>query len=1363
MWTSILTSLVLLAAAATFGVDAGEAGAKEWPLRFADDFGKGAGHWEAACGEWQVKDGRYTTADQAGGAIAYAHRAPVCDTQTIEVGVRAGKRLTHEGWSVTGVLLFSDLDSFWLLGLTEGPDGRRYVDFLENYRGHWQAQTVEGLKLALAAEQNMGLAWEYGKDYRLKVELDAEGIAGTVLDAGDGKVLATRRYLFGAADALRTGMAALYARGCAVEFANVSVRAPEEPRAEAALNVRVEEGAQGNIAMLADALPGCDATVPEALAKALRAAGFGVTLLSADAVSDPAVLTPERFFLYVIPNARVYPAAGARALQMYLRRKGHLMVLGGPAFERPVAKYKGQWVDAQAVREATSRVRPERLFLDFGKLQDLKGWSRPTNDAAIAGGIELEDGGPEGVQRCAKVWTANLTGWCGYSSPLKEAFPPGHGLLCFQAKGDARTPQLVIELGESDGSRWMAVAGLTEKWQPYALGPESFAYWHDSPTKGQRGGPRDGVQFQQVARINFGWAMSHTMEVGGGPHAMWLAAVGTAAHPFAGFEAVRMEELSSLETIFPAYKVYTPGQVKEPQVCPSGVLDRDLKLPAPASAVFSQRRPRGAGYGNQRRWRWVPLASASGADQPDSGVLLWMLLNDSFPCKGSLFSVCGVNDPEALKSDAWTAALVQLARRTREGSFLYEAGARHFAYWPGEKVELGANVRSFGAGGGALKVALRIHELKDPGKAVFAREADVTLQPGEAKTLTFTWEPPIAPDRERFFVRTQLLRDGKVIDFVGHGLDVTPDLKPAPGDLLTVKGGDFYLKGEKWYPAGVNYWPLYVAGMDAADYWPGWLAPAYYDPEEVEGDLERMEKLGINLVSIQMGGPKNIRNLLDFMRRCENHRIKVNGFLSGASPLEFNEDAVRQFIQEARLADNPALFAYDIIWEPGNWVFNGENRKNYDRDWERWLVERYGGLADAEADWGFPVPRAGGQVSSPSDQQLSQDGKWRVLVAAYRRFMDDLMSRKWNDATRKLKRIDPNHLVSFRQGNTLPQDFTFTATPKHIDFICPEGYSIPDSEDGYHAACLITRYVQHTTRGKPVVWSEFGTSVWDAATMRPSAKAIARQAGYHELFYRMVLETGANGTIPWWWPGGYRVDEKSDFGIMNEDGSPRPSAQLIACYGPRMKTPREQPPPDEWLTVDRDAHPGGYWRIAFHEGKDAYARAAKAGIRLGVKTAGTGTNSCNTPLVAVGNTAYNGKNPPKFLNAEFNSFEVKNARGEWVSVTNGAEVPVAAGRPVLARASVGNLQEAEWLTPESAQGAPGAVCLASTPQSGLSFKRPIPRNTAYLADAELGEFALSNGVTAKTTVTLQMTAEGRAWFGEKLELTLVPAGEAGRR
>jgi hypothetical protein len=221
-----------------------------------------------------------------------------------------------------------------------------------------------------------------------------------------------------------------------------------------------------------------------------------------------------------------------------------------------------------------------------------------------------------------------------------------------------------------------------------------------------------------------------------------------------------------------------------------------------------------------------------------------------------------------------------------------------------------------------------------------------------------------------------------------------------------------------------------------------WLDPAGYDPVEVERDLQRMKGLGLNMVSFQMGDRRGLRNLLDFLSRCGRQGILVNGFLEGASPIAFDMSRVAKYLQEGQLAKNPILFAYDIIWEPGNWMFNEEGRKRWAPDWEDWIVNRYGDLASAEADWGMAVPRSGGKIAPPSDRHLREDGPWRVMVAAYRRFMDDLVSRKWNDATTRLRRLDPNHLISFHQGNTLPHDFAHSGPCKHIDFITLEGYSV---------------------------------------------------------------------------------------------------------------------------------------------------------------------------------------------------------------------------------------------------------------------------------------------------------------------------------
>ena len=46
-------------------------------------------------------------------------------------------------------------------------------------------------------------------------------------------------------------------------------------------------------------------------------------------------------------------------------------------------------------------------------------------------------------------------------------------------------------------------------------------------------------------------------------------------------------------------------------------------------------------------------------------------------------------------------------------------------------------------------------------------------------------------------------------------------------------------------------------------------------------------------------------------------------------------------------------------------------------------------------------------------------------------------------------------------------------------------------------------------------------------------------------------------------------------------------------------------------------------------------------------------------------------------------------------------------------------------------------------------------DTPYLGDADFGEITLPPAPAGETRVVLQMTAEGRVWFGEKRDFTLV--------
>jgi hypothetical protein len=1162
------------------------------------------------------------------------------------------------------------------------------------------------------------------------------------------------------------------------------------------------EGASRDcVAILKDDLPGLDTGIAEAVAATLREVGLHTEFLSADAVCDGQRLNAGRYFLYVLPRTSCYPSAGVDVLEGYLRDKGSLLILGVPPSDNPAWKHQGRWIDRTEVLATLARQKPDRILFDFDDMREPTGWRRGRTTEA-RGGVKVVAGGADGTPGCLQItfvhndFAASDT----WSAPLSHGVSLGHRpLLCFWAKGDERTPQLVVKLSQDEtGARGgVAIVPLETTWNYYVLREEDFHFL----------GQTDSAKATRIT-LSLCCDLASRNIVTQDSHRVWIDQIGMAANPLSVLGDTQSPSLPPIETVSPGYKRYPLHGTaalrfvsSEDRVLPAIDL-RGLGKGADVSSCYA--RPEGKGFQRGYQWRWIPWGRAYDDRNEERGTVAWMLLHNS-PLKegaafddavrridaarggqramvsrvGSVCGVCAVSDPAVLQVFLRSGLVTEMVERIREGLFLSHAGSEYFAYWPGERVRLGAVAVNHGVQQATVRVRVRVSKGKG-GQSVFEKEADVTIEAGQSGTAAWEWTPR-AFSGDHYVVTTELFRGDRRIDIITHELGVLSLEKPSREEFVSARNGDFWVEGKRFYPVGVNYWPRYAIGLAGEDYVYHWLTPGFYNPEEVERDLALLESLGANFVSIRAHAQNDVRTLPDFLRRCKNHGIRAMVFVQThvitddphyfqgvMMPFHFQEDVVAEFVRATRLADNPTLLGYEVIWEP-SWVFGGPQtafgvdrmpyRQRWDEAWSKWIVDRYGSLADAETDWGMPAPRLGDRVTSPSDQQLAEDGPWRVMVAAYRRFMDNLMSRYWNDATHKLRQIDPHHLISFRQGSITPKDFALTATGKHVDFCSLEGYRFKPSDDhvGRNAARFLTRFGQFMSGQKPTIWIEFGTTVWDWTSMQPRDRLMIVQQQFHELIYRTALETGANGVAPWWWAGGYRANMRSDHGIVNPDGTPRPSAMTLQKYV-RLFNNRPTPAePNAWLTVDRESHAGAHWYLAFHEGAEAFRQAEAEGKQLGIRTPATGTTSADTPLLAVGNTKYNGRNPPKYLDAEFNAFKIKIGDGPWIEVTDGATIRVRRNTPILAAASVGNLQDATWLAPVKDQSKPGVVCLASTVASALRLKQPISKDTARLQDADFGpSFSLCNGVSVPVKVELQMTADHRAWFGEKLRFTLEP-------
>jgi hypothetical protein len=1099
--------------------------------------------------------------------------------------------------------------------------------------------------------------------------------------------------------------------------------------------------------------------------QALSDAGYKIVTVPADDATGQSAVSINNFFLYLIADASSYPAQGFDGIAKYLSQGGNLITIGAPAFDNPIRKIvedgKATWMDATSFQARINGTKAKHIVLDF---------KTPINWAVEAGDPKLSRlrigsvaGGITG--QCLQYQIDNIYVWASAATSLAPgAFPIDHQLLCLWAKGDKLTPSICFEIDEADGSRWMCALPVTEEWKHYAIPFAQFSYWRDSATGATRGYAGDHLNPAKAINFKVGLAQTH-VAVSPGPHRFWVDEIGTA--PGQGID-IATNPPPTLETISPKYKVYPMTGVNALRAAAAQeIIPSDATFSANSNLWSGIRRPQGQGYTGQNPCRWMPLIDAFAGDN-SRGSVASLLINHTGVQAGS---VCASFDMDSLSPEL-ASSLVDTVKAIGKGLFLFEAGSQYSSYYPSEGMALGARVLNESNSDETVLVRMT---MKTADKILWQDEKKLAIPARKESQLDFTATAPAAGS---FTLNTDLIVGGKSIDTISQPVVLLPGRthKSPSADFVTVQGSDFFCQGKKWYPYGVNFWPRYDLGLENSDQFMKWLEPGFYNPEGIEDDLNRIERMGLTAISVQMYPtgptpssdpvrPGYVRNLMAFLDRCAAHHLKVNGFLPHASPMArpgndgFDSEMIAAFFKETGIADNPTLFAYDFIWEPGYQEFNDQGRKAWSQEWNQWVIERYDRTENALADWGFAPQQADGQLAPPTAEQMSSDGDWRIYVAAYRRFMDDFTSRRWAAARRSIKQYDPIHLISYRQGNTTAVDFGLTGPIKHIDFVSPEGYTF-SGDASMNGAGFVTRYIHFTTEGKPVFWAEFGQSIWDKTQMQPDAEGIKGQGNYIAKFYQTAYEAGANGLSPWWWPGGYRVDEGSDFGVTNPDGTLRPSAEAMLQLAVKMTTDRSYPEPTQWLVVDRDANAGGYWDLANSQGAEAYGQARAAGGNLGIKTLGTGTDSTNTPLIAVGNVAYNGQNPPKYLNAEFNRISVKSADGAWVDLhENNQEIPVMAGKPVIVRASIGNLGEAKWIAPNNHPGAGGVYLSSRT--GDLIFRVPINDDASHLQDAETSEFILSPGLTQKTKVVFEMTALDRMWFGEKFKIVLKPTATSG--
>lgn len=1045
--------------------------------------------------------------------------------------------------------------------------------------------------------------------------------------------------------------------------------------------------------------------------------------------------------LVALPDARRVPAVAVEALASYLRSGGRLLAVGAPALSEMLVEYEERWMTVQEARDRVRQRPPDRVLFQF-RPGDEKNWTRSTNHPEFEERLSVFEGALAG-------FVADIDGWNTYDAPpLEDPFAGGHTLTVFEAMGDTNTPRLWLEWREKDGSRWMAEVPLQERWKRYVLEPSDFRFWgHGSPQG--RGGPGDRFNPANAASLHIGLAENFG-RLPRGRHIWWVRNIGVSRDP----ALAAAIELPRLETFSPSYKTYPMRDVHRLAArADQSPVERSFALEGRLQGAMPVWRPRGLGCvpGEHPPMRFVPLVDAFDHHGQWRGTAAWLLLNFEGEFAGSALACIGL-DPSTLPDDAigrLADLAVKMATRLASRPFLRNGGATVFAAKPGETLKLGAS--AFNPASGLARVSVTVSLLQEGKERPLARAEERILPPGEAAVwegLSATLQAVAGPAR----LVARLFQDGEVVDEISQPITVRTEEQAEEKEFVRARGGQFVYRGQPFFANGVNYWPRSSIGLEPRAYHLGWLLPWSYDPEVVERDLVELEALRVNLVSIQYMDPRKAPQMVDFLERCRTHRMFVNVFVAGAHPLTPNFEVLRRLVLDAGMPESDRIFAYDLAWEPN--LGREDRRAQWDASWREWLEEQYGSVDRAERIWGYPVRRdAAGQPTGPSDEQLTTDGPWRPMVAAYRRFADDIISRGYGRVTRFLRRLDPVHLFGARTGYggtgqmwpVAAFPFDLASGAAHLDFTSPEGYGLQDDTDNFLAAGFTTEYGRFVSGGKPVFWAEYGVSVWPDSE---SEAQLQRQKELFENSYRLFTRSHVNGAAAWWYPGGYRVDEKSDYGIMRQDVTPRPAALVLRDWYPKASASLQPEPVAGTILIDRDRHVTGYAGV-WQEARDEYLAALKRGRRLVPRTAGTGTDSATCPDDGIGGGSWADGAPPKYINAEFGAVQFALGGSGWQD-WEGGNLRTGRGQEVRLRVEALNTGEARWL------GGSGRGCVALLARwKDREVRVPLGSDVAPLESRMLPEVSLG-AIEEETVVEFRMICEGRGVFGQRLRIPIRP-------
>ncbi len=1075
-------------------------------------------------------------------------------------------------------------------------------------------------------------------------------------------------------------------------------------------------------------------TYVDALQQAL--VGVGESLSVKGLSDDPTtVFDINGAGIVLVAGANRMPNTAVPAIQSYLNGGGRIVMLGGPAFETNLVEIDGEWLtyDECLVRATESENRA--LLLDTSSKSTEAKLSRQTNDTSAGYRWSIGDYGLENSEGQLFHEVDNLSSWDTFRLDLNYKKGDYSTITLYAKPGDDHTTGFYIELHEKGGVRWTAGIKFTsDDWAHYILTPQDFTWFNGGAATNNKVPDLNNIEMLQVGFAS--QAAVQTM----GHHSYYIADVALCAPTF---EVPELKTLT-LDGVAPLYEQYPITNAANIETYDNQVFIQERDYVLPETLISCNPGRQGLGFANGRTSRFVPLLRVTDEKGLHSGYAAWMHIYSSTTDKNGNMEGAIVAYFSAVSDDFYDengiAAIKDVVEVLTRNVFLVEGGTDEFIYVEEdtEQITVGVSyVTMPGADTSKLVAGVALYDgdklLKEFTSESFAPKS------GKNDILTVSGAYDIANGKPDRAVAT-LTMNGEVIDRVEHEVDFWVAKPESERSYVYIENGMYMKDGEPITFFGVNYMPS--SGMAEADgtLFEHYVCAAAYDPDVYANDLARIKDIGMNAISIFIHNVSlDSNNVLHLVNMAEEMGIYVDLAIRGyAYPLKnYSEDMVERFIHQYHFEDNDNIVAYDIAWEERLGTYEGHYSNNYDRyvgrdiwdaDFTEWVKLNYGSLANAQAVWGTTLPKNPDGTYRIDDSVLIGDNqRYTKAVAAYYRFLDDQVAKEMNDEILHFKSLVPNQLTSFRlswagstfSGNPTEGLFDYQSLAPVLDFLSPEGYALGASEDRALQVTFANAYARYVQPDSPVVWKEFGKSCWsgtDDGNFNPSSSALKAAADYYRYTLEYCLSSYTSGMYAWFYAGGFRIGENSDYGILNPDGSDREITTLLREYAPKFIEQGARPEPDVLIEVERDDYLKTIYgmfsdvlpelREPVRDGKFVdFIHAEQDGFAEFPYADEVYTES-------VGDTEKTGTYPLRYVNGMVKSLETYTEGGK-----------------TYAKIVVCNTKQSVWRA--------GTVSLVSTDTSDIEVNLVIDEQVDYLENVEL-----TVPISGKGAIDLRFAIEG---------------------